>query len=182
MIYTIYPWPISFCPSVSFCPLYHFAPLSFCPPPPWNRLMIYAIYPCPLSFCPWIHFAPGFILPPFHFAPWKSFNVHYFPISVSFCPLSFCPHIILPPWKLFHDCTIYPCPVSFYPLYSFCPHIILPPIILPPWKWLNNLHYLPISRIILPPALDFVFILIKSPLQQKLMTGAHPVTVAPLVK
>ena len=28
------------------------------------------------------------------------------------------------------------------------------------------------SRIILPPALDFVFILIKSPLQQKLMTGA----------
>ena len=37
------------------------------------------------------------------------------------------------------------------------------------------------SRIILPPALDFVFVLIKSPLQQKLMTGAHPVTVAPLV-
>ena len=37
------------------------------------------------------------------------------------------------------------------------------------------------SRINLPPALDFVFILIKSPLQQKLMTGAHPVTVAPLV-
>ena len=37
------------------------------------------------------------------------------------------------------------------------------------------------SRIILPPALDFVSILIKSPLQLKLMTGAHPVTVAPLV-
>ena len=37
------------------------------------------------------------------------------------------------------------------------------------------------SRIILPPALDFVFILIKIPLHQNLMTGAHSVTVAPLV-
>ena len=37
------------------------------------------------------------------------------------------------------------------------------------------------SRIILPPALDFVFILIKSPLQLKLMTGVHPGTMAPLV-
>ena len=124
---------------------------------------------------------PGFILPPYHFAPyhfapWKSFDVHYFPIPVSFCPLSF-----PPPGNCFMIYTIYQCPVSFFPLDSFCPHIILPPIILPPWKWFNDLHYLPMSRIILPPALDFVFILIKSPLQQKLMTGAHPVTVAPLV-
>ena len=155
--------------------------------------MIYAIYPCPVSFCP-----PRFILPPYHFAPyhfapWKSFNVHYFPIPVSFCPynfapISFCPPIILPlyhfappleivSWFILFTHVQY----HFAPLDSFCPHIILPPIILPPWKWFNDLHYLPMSRIILPPALDFVFILIKSPLQQKLMTGAHPVTVAPLV-
>ena len=110
---------------------------------------------------------PGFILPPYHFAPyhfapWKSFNVHYFPIPVSFCPPpppSFCP-----PGNCSMIYTIYPCPVSFCPLDSFCPHIILPPIILPPppWKWFNDLHYLPMSCIILPPALDFVFILKKT--------------------
>ena len=127
-------------PPVSFCPL------SFCPPPPGNRLMIYAIYPCPVSFCPLD---------------------------------SFCPHIILPPGNLLMN-TIFPCPISF------CPYIILPPYHFAPyhfapWKWFNDLHYLPMSRIILPPALDFVIIQIKSPLQQKLMTGAHPVTVAPLV-
>ena len=169
MIYTIYPCPVLFCPSVSFCPS------IILPPPPGNRLMIYAIYPCPVSFCPLDSFCPPYHFAPYHFAPWKSFNVHYFPIPI-FCPLSFCP-----PGNCFMIYTIYPCPVSFCPLDSFCPHIISPPIILPPWKWFNDLHYLPMSRIILPPALDFVFILIKSPLQQKLMTGAHPVTVAPLV-
>ena len=71
--------------------------------------------------------------------------------------------------------TIYHVPYRFAPLYHFAPYHFAP------WKWFNDLHYLPMSRIILPPALDFVFILIKSPLQQKLMTGAHPVTVAPLV-
>ena len=96
------------------------------------------------------------ILPLYHFGP---------PPPPSFCP----------PGNCFMISVIYPCPVSFYPLDSFCPLSFCP------WKWFNDLHFLPMSRIILPPALDFVFILIKSPLQQKLMTGTHPVTVAPLV-
>ena len=139
-------------------PLYHFAPVSIAPPiilPPGNGLMIYAICPCPVSFCP----------------------------LDSFCPLSFCP------WNLLY--TIYPCPISFCPRIIPLSHIILPPYHPPisltpyhfdPWKLFHDLHYFPMSRIILPPALDFIFILIKSPLQLKLMTGAHPVTVAPLVR
>ena len=112
--------------------------------------------------------------------PWKSFNVHYFPIPVPFCPHIILPpppyHFAPPPWKLFHNLHYLPMSNIILP-----PGLILPPIILPPWKWFNDLHYLPMFRIILPPALDFVFILIKSPLQQNLMTGAHSVTVAPLV-
>ena len=143
MIYTIYPCPVSFCPSVSFCPLYDFAPLSFCPPPPGNLLMIYAIYPCHVSFCPLDSFCPHIILSP----------------------------IILPPGNLLVY-TIFPFPYHFAP-YHFPPYHFAPP---PPWKLFHDLHYLPMSSIILPPGL-----ILKSPLQQKLMTGAHPVTVAPLV-
>ena len=154
MIYTIYLCPVSFCPSVSFCPLYHFAPLR-----------------------PSIILPPRFILPPRNLVMYTIFP---FPYHFAPPPLSFCPPIILPPWKLFHDLHYLPMSSIILP-----PGLILPPIILPPppppWKWFNDLHYLPMSRIILPPALDFVFILIKRPLQQKLMTGAHPVTVAPLV-
>ena len=147
--------PYCFCPSVSFCP-----------PPPWKS-------------CNDLRYLPmsRIILPPYHFGPPGSFNVHYFPMSVSFCPhinlpLSFCP------LKLFHDLHL-----VYLPMFSIIlpPGLILPPIIFAPWKWFNDLHYLPMSCIILPPAFDFVCILIKSPLQQKLMTGAHLVTVAPLV-
>ena len=104
------------------------------------------------------------ILPPYHFAP------------ISFGPCIILPPIILPPGNCFMIYTIYPCApwIHFAPI-SFAPYHFAP------WKWFNDLHYQPMSCIILPPALDFVFILIKSPLQLKLMTGAHPVTVAPLV-
>ena len=208
MINAIYPCPVSFYPSVkilppspvSFCPPHHFAPwkwfndlcclpmslsfypsVSFCPRiilPPGNGLMIYAISPCPVSYCPLHSFFTHIILPPIILPPRNLLMYTIYP-----CPISFCPHIILPPGNCFMIYTIYPCPVSFCPLDSFCPNIILPLSFCPPWKWFNDLHYmyLPMSRIILPPALDFVFILIKSPLQLKLMTGAHPVTVAPLV-
>ena len=167
MIYTIYPCPVSFCPSVSFCPLYHFAPFHFPPPPPppGNHLMIYAIYPCPVSFCPLDSFCPHIILPPVNLLMYT-----ICPCPVSFCPLSFCPLEIVSWFTLFTHVQ-----------YHLSPGFILPPYHFAPWKWFNDLHYLPMSRIILPPALDFVFILIKSHLQQKLMTGAHPVTVAPLV-
>ena len=169
--------------------------------PPRNGLMIYANLPCRVSFYPSIILPPYHFPPPHHFAPWihfapisvcplsfcplKSFNVHYLPMShiilppYHFAPVSFCPHIILPPGNCFMIFTITPCPVSFCPL-SFCP-LFFCPYHFAPWKWFNDLHHLLMSRIILPPALDFVFILIKSPLQLKLMTGAHPVTVAPLV-
>ena len=93
----------------------------------------------------------------------KSFNdLHYLPMSRIILPLC----IILPPYHFapyrfapppgnhLMIYAIYPCPVSFCPLDSFYPHIILPPIILPPppppWKSLN-MHYLPMSRIILSP-------------------------------
>ena len=124
--------------------------------------MIYAIYPCPVSFCPLDSFSNPPNPPTPHFAPWKSFNVHYFPI-----PVSFCPPIILPPWKLFHD-------LHYLPMSS----IILPPgLILPPY------HFVPIIPVSFAPCIRLRFhtTVIKSPLQQKLMTGAHPVTVAPLV-
>ena len=90
-------------------------------------------------------------------------------------------HIILPPPPpppiilLPGNC------VSWFTQFTHVHYHFTPWIHFAPWKWFNDLHYLPMSRIILPSALDFVFILIKSPLQQKLMTGAHPVTVAPLV-
>ena len=124
--YLIYPCPVSFCHSVSFCPLYHFAP------PPWKSFNDLCYLPMSRIILP-----PGFILPPYHFAPWKSFNVHYFPIPVSFCLLSFCPHIILPPiilppWKLFHDLHYLPISSIILPHGLILPHIILPPIILPP--------------------------------------------------
>ena len=167
-------------------PLHHFAPRIILPPPPpsppiilppGNSLMIYAICPCPVSFCPLDSFCPHIILPPGNLL---MYTIYPYPIS-------FCPHIILPPynfapWKLFHDLHYLPMSRIILP-----PGFILPPYHCAPyhfatWKWFNDLHYLSMLRIILPPALDFVFILIKSPLQLKLMTGAHPVTVAPLVK
>ena len=151
MIYTIYPCPVSFCPLDLFCP--HIIL------PPGNRLMIYTIYPCPVSFCPLdsfcpISFCPLSFCPP----PWKSFNVHYFPMSRIISPP---PPYHFAPWKLFHDLHYLPMssiilpPGFILPPYHFAPHFA-------PWKWFNDLHYLPISRIILPPALDFVSILIKS--------------------
>ena len=98
-------------------PLVSFCPSIILTPPPGNRLLIYAIYPCPISFCPL-----DSLCPPYHFAPWKSFNVHYFPIPLSFCPLSFCPisfcpPIICPPENGLIIYIIYPCPVSFCPLH-----------------------------------------------------------------
>ena len=128
------------------------------------------------SFCPHIILPPGNLLMytifPFlyHFAPY-----HFAPYHL---PL---PPIILPPWKLFHDLNYLPMSSIIMPPGLVLPPYHFAPYHFAPWKWFNDLHYIPMSRIILPPALHFVFILIKSPLQQKLMTGAHPVTVAPLV-
>ena len=153
-----------FLPLCIILPLYHFAP-----PPPGNRLMIYAIYPCPVSFCPLDSFCPHIILPPIILPPGNLLMYTIFP-----CPISFCPYIILPPYHFAPPPIILP-PGFTLPPYHFAPYHFAP------WKWFYDLLYLPMSRMILPPALDFVFILIKSPLQQKLMTGAHPVTVAPLV-
>ena len=72
--------------------------------------------------------------------------------------------------------TIYPCPVSFCPLDStlgvglLCFNRMLG----------QMLRCSDFSIVMFLFVLD-VFIRIKSPLQQKLMTGTHPVTVAPLV-
>ena len=179
MIYAIYPCPISFFPSIIL------PPYQFPPPPhhfaPWkwfNDLcylpMSRIILPPPP---PWIHI----ILPPEIFCTlFTHVPYNFAPVSFPPPPVSFCPHRILPPGNCFMIYTISPCPVSFCPLDSFCPYLFAP-YHFAPWKWFNDLHYLLMSRIILPPVLDFVFILIKSPLQLKLMTGAHPVTVAPLV-
>ena len=158
----------------------------------------YQFPPPPHHFAPWKWFndlcylpMSRIILPPlpldsYHFAPeifctlFTHVPYNFAPVSFPPPPVSFCPHRILPPGNCFMIYTISPCPVSFCPLDSFCPYLFAP-YHFAPWKWFNDLHYLLMSRIILPPVLDFVFILIKSPLQLKLMTGAHPVTVAPLV-
>ena len=108
-----------------------------------------------------IIFPPGFILPPYNFAPilfcpqklLKIYTIYPCPISfphpwIHFAPISVCPRTILPPGNClmintFY--TIYPCPISFFPLFapvSFCPH---------GKKLFNDLHYLHMSRIILPP-------------------------------
>ena len=97
MIYTIYPCPVSFCPSVSFCPLYHFAPLSFCPPP-WKSFNDLRYLPMSRIILP-----PGFILP-----------------LTSFCPHIILPPIILPPGNLLMY-TIFPFPYHFAP-YHFPPY------------------------------------------------------------
>ena len=170
----IFPFLYHFAP-------YHFAPLSFCPPiilPPPLKLFHDLRY-LPMSR---IILPPGFILPPGNLLITLFLFSHsriIFPYH--FAPISFCPPP--PPGNcfmitLFTHVQYHFAPGLFLPPYHFAPIILPPP---PPWKWFNDLHYLPKSRIILPPALDFVFILIKSLLQQKLMTGAHPVTVAPLV-
>ena len=157
MIYTIYPCPVSFCPSVYFAPV-SFSPLLF-PPPPGNCLIIYAIYRCPVSFCPLDSFYPLSFCPlsfcpleivswftlfthvSYHFAPLYHFAPRIIlpPIicapppeilwmyTIYSCSVSFCPLIILPPGNCFMIYTVYPCPVSFCTLDSFCPHIILPP-------------------------------------------------------
>ena len=132
MIYTI---PISFYPSIIL------PPVSFCTPPPKNGLMIYAICPVSfypsVSFCPLYHFAPS----PHHFAPWKWFNdLCYLPMSrIILPPDSFCPL----------ECTLFTHIQYYFAPVSFCPHIILPPYFAP-WKLFHDLHYLPMSRIILP--------------------------------
>ena len=142
MIYAIFPCPVSF--YVSFCPP------SFCPLEMvlWFMLLTHVRYHfTPLSFCPRIIPPP----PPPHFALWKWFNdLCYLPMSRINLP----PWFILPPyhftpyhfapWNLLMY-TIYPCPISF------CPRIILPPYHFAPWKFFHDLHYFPISRIILPP-------------------------------
>ena len=118
---------------------------------------------------------PGFILPPYHFAPyhfasWKSFNVHYLPMSRIILPsyhFAPPPPMVLPPGDCFMIYTIYPCPVSFCPLDSFCPLSFCPleifqctlfthipfhfaPISFCPQRLFHDLHYLPMSRIICP--------------------------------
>ena len=80
-------------------------------------------------------FPLGFILPPYNFAP------------VLFCPRIILPPVILHPGNSLMIFTIYPCPISFFPLDSFCP----PPYHFAPWKSFNDLHYLPMSHIIFPP-------------------------------
>ena len=195
MIYIIYPCPEAFFPldsspppADSFCPwkllndlhyllishiifppgfilpTYNFAPVLFCPLlfPPGNSLMIFTIYPCPISFSPLDSFCP-----PYHFAPGNRLIIYtiypcplsFFPLD-SFSPISFCP--------LERNClmiyTIYPCPLSFCPL-----------------DWTLGVGLLCFNRMLGQMHLNFVFILIKSPLRQKLMTDAHPVTEAPLV-
>ena len=131
--------------------------------PPGNRLIIYTIYPCPVSFCPLDSFYPHVILPPiilppplpleivectlfkhvlYHFAPWKLFHdLHYLPMS----------RIILPPGFILPTChfapshfaplplEIFECTLFTHVLYHFAP-----------WKLFHDLHYLPMSRIILP--------------------------------
>ena len=84
----------------------------------------------------------------------KLFNdLHYlpmscivFPLCIIMSPVSFCPPIILPPplGNRLMIYAIYPCPVKF------CPHIILPLSFCPPCKSFN-VHYFPMSHIILPP-------------------------------
>ena len=104
---------------------------------------------------------PGFILPPpppYHFAPMERNCLMIYTIYP--CPISFCPlernRIMI--------YTIYPCPVSVCPL-----------------DWTLGVGLLCFNRMLGQMHLNFAFILIKSPLRQNLMTGAHPVTVAPLV-
>ena len=84
-------------------------------------------------------------------------DLHYLPMPRIILPLCIIlPHIILPPIILppgnhLMIYAIYPCPVSFCP-----PGSILPPYHSPPWKSLN-VHYLPMSHIILPPPPHYHF-------------------------
>ena len=154
-------------------PPYYFPPI-ICPPTPGNCLIIYAIYPCPVSLCPLdssypLSFCPLIILPPIILPPGNYFMIYTIYLClVSFCPsVSFCPPYHFAPW--IHFTPYHFAPLSFCPL-SFCPLEII--------SWFTLFTHVPYH---FATALDFVFILIKSPLQQKLTTGAHPVTVAPLV-
>ena len=124
--------------------------------------MIYTIYPCPISIFPWIYFSP------YHFAP----LIFFAPPLIIF-PL----YYFAPPGNRLIIYTIYPCPTSFF-LHTIYPF----PISFCPLDWALGVGLLCFNRM-LGQMLRcyFVFILIKSPLKQKLMTGAHPVTVAPLV-
>ena len=127
------------------------------------------------SFPPGFIFAPvSFCCPPYYFAPWKLCNdLHYLPIShIIITPVFILPNIILPPYHCppaeeycLMIYTINPCPVSF------CPY-----------DWTLGVGPCCFNRM-LGQILRcyFVFIPIKHPLQQKLMTGLHPVTVAPLI-
>ena len=152
-------------------PPYYFAPIIL---PPGNGLMIYTIYPCPISFCPLIIF-------PLSFCPLDSFcpleMIYWFTLFTQ-CPISILRYIlmsriILPPWFLLPPIilppgiglmiyTFYQCPISFCPLgivywfrlFTHVPYHFAPWIHFAPWKWFIDLHYLPMSHIILPPVLD----------------------------
>ena len=159
-------------PFVSFCP-------SIILPPPGNRLMIYTIYPCPVSFCPLDSFCPHIILPPIILPPGNLLMYAIFPFLYHYAPYHFAPYHFAPPpleivswFSLFTHVQYRFAPWTHFAPYHFAP----PPLKMVKWFTLFS-HVL----YHLPTALDFVFILIKSPLQQKLTTGAHPVTVAPLV-
>ena len=146
MIYTIYPCRLSLCPSVSFCPLYHFALLwkSFknLRYLPTSRIILPLDSFSPISFCP------------YHLAPLKSFNdLHYLPMShiilphilPPYPPLSFCP----PPLEIFSWFTLFTHVQYHFAPYHFAPPP--PPLSFCPWKLCHDLHFLPMSRIILPP-------------------------------
>ena len=85
--------------------------------------MIYIIYPCPESFFPLDSFCPH------SFCPLEILNdLHLFAHVFILSPYYFAPCYFAPGNSLMIF-TIYPCPISFFPLDSFCPppHIILPP-------------------------------------------------------
>ena len=142
-------------------PLDSFCPLSFCPHiilSPGNRLMIYTIYPCPVSIFPLDSLCPHIILPPppIILPPGNCLMItlfthvpYHFPSRFILPPgLS---GFILPPGKRFMIYTIYPCPISFSSWIHFAPISFCPLSFCPGEKSFNYLHYLLMSRIILPP-------------------------------
>ena len=162
MAYIIYPCPVSFFPSDSF------SPVSFCPPP-LEIVKWFTLY----SRVPY-HFPPEFILPPY--LPPRNCLIIY---TIYPCPISFPPPLI-------HFAPYHFALVQFYPLeivqwftlftlFTHVPYHFPPGFILPPY------HFAPIERNCFLPMSRCLLDSFWPPLQQKLTTGAHPVTVAPLV-